>query len=100
MTLKESIESFTYPHLEYLTQIMIDGGEDAQWMGIPCLSDNENFTGGALLLCCSRLLVYQSEHAPEKAEETMRRWLTFAGWAAANPCRHGANSPHSNRCGG
>lgn len=85
MTLKESIESFTYPHLEYLTQIMIDGGEDAQWMGIPCLSDNENFTGGALLLCCSRLLVYQSEHAPEKAEETMRRWLTFAGWAAANP---------------
>ncbi len=85
MTLKESIESFAYPHLEYLTQMMIDGGEDAQWMGIPCLKEASNFTGGALLLCCSRLLIYQSEHAPEKAEETQRRWLTFAGWAADKP---------------
>lgn len=85
MHLKETIEAFVYPHLESLSRRMADGGKDTTWMGIPLLDDKENFTGGALMLAVSHLLVYQLEHTPERAEETLQRWLTFAGWAAEKP---------------
>ncbi len=82
MNLKETIESFVYPHLNYLVQMMADGGKDTKWMGIHCLNDKENFTGGALMLGTSQLFLYQKKTQPEKAELTWNHWLQFAEWAA------------------
>ncbi len=82
MNLKETIESFVYPHLNYLIQKMAEGGKDTTWMGLHCLQDKENFTGGALMLAASQLLVYQQRVQPENVQKSWNHWLQFAGWAA------------------
>ena len=86
-TIREAVEAFVYPHLEYFTSMVYENGEDTVFHGIRVLDDKEKFTQGALVNAASLLYAYYVRTNNAKSEEVLSRLHAFIKIAAATQCK-------------
>lgn len=73
--LKETIEGFAFPFLEYLIDLFDRERENATLCGFPCKIDEGGFAIGTLIKCSVKL--YLKESSPIRAEQLRQRLLRF-----------------------
>ena len=72
-TLRKTIESFVYPFLERVTDMVYKGGEDTVWHGIRVLDDDIKFTHGAMVNAAATLYVHYVKVGDERCDEVLKR---------------------------
>lgn len=86
-TIRNSIESFVYPILEYYTDLVYKGGEDTVIRGIRVLDDSSKFTHGTLVNGAAALYAYYVREGDPRAEEVLKRFHAFLYLAAKSECK-------------
>lgn len=86
-TLRKTIESFVYPFLERVTDMVYKGGEDTVWHGIRVLDDDIKFTHGAMVNAAATLYVHYVKTNDERCDEVLKRIHYFIKIAASNVCK-------------
>lgn len=75
-SLRETVEKFTYSHMEYLLDLVDTEEEKAMLGSFPCTIDHEGFGAGTLLKCAVRL--YLNEHNTKKKEKLKAQIVKFS----------------------
>ena len=86
-TLRHTVESFLYPHLEYFTELVYREGEDARFMGIPVLDDSAKFVHGALVNAAAILYAHYSRKGDTRAHAVLQRLIYFMRLATSDVCK-------------
>ena len=86
-TIRNSIESFVYPILEYYTDAVYKGGEDTVIRGIRVLDDSSKFTHGTLVNGAATLYAYYVKVGDKRADEVLKRFHAFLYLAAKSECK-------------
>lgn len=83
-TIRQLIEGFVYEHLERMTRLAYEGGEDSVLCGIRCFDDPEKFVQGAAVDNAIHLYLYTKKQGEEeKAAQVLKRLLRFLDMASA-----------------
>jgi len=77
MNIKKMFDEFLYTHIDYYTKIISDGGEATEIKGIRVLDEQYGYTHGALIHATTILYLHYLEVGDERAEEALRRLLSF-----------------------
>lgn len=86
-TVRATIEEFIYPHLEYFTKMVYEGGMDTEFMGIRVMDDDSRFTHGALVNGACILYAHYCEVGDPREDEARERLLKFIRIAASGACK-------------
>ena len=76
-TVREKIENFVFPHLEYFTGMVYEGGEDTVFRGVRLLDDKERFTHGALVNAACHLYAHYVRTGDVRRSAAFERLLYF-----------------------
>ena len=84
---REVIEEFLYPHLERFTDMVYQGGEDTEFMGIRVMDDDSRFTHGALVCGACILFAHYRRTNDPRADIARERLCKFIEIAASGVCK-------------
>ena len=85
-SIKQLIEPFVYPHMEYFVDLVAKNGDKTEFLGIKVFEQQKELTQGTLVEIAVDLYIHYKKNGDPRAEQTLERVYRFLDIVGKNNC--------------